>query len=129
MQKFALLINQSQYSNQSSHSAYQFATAVLKQGHPITKVFFYQQGVDHGNALTTHQTDELNMGQQWQQLATDNNFELVVCASAALRRGVVSKEDAETNDLSSHNLAKPYLAAGLGDLVTAIESSDKLVQF
>ncbi|MFA0519898.1 DsrE family protein, partial [Vibrio sp. 10N.222.55.E8] len=41
MLSYTLLVNGSVYGTQSARSAYQFAVALIKQGHKLHSVFFY----------------------------------------------------------------------------------------
>jgi tRNA 2-thiouridine synthesizing protein D len=49
--------------------------------------------------------------------------------AAALRRGVVSHQEANQHQLESHNLAKGFEQTGLGSLADAMLSQDRVVQF
>ncbi|MBO0180902.1 DsrE family protein, partial [Vibrio parahaemolyticus] len=48
---YTLVVNGPVYGSQSARSAYQFAKAVIEQGHQLVSVFFYQDGVTNGTAL------------------------------------------------------------------------------
>lgn len=127
--KFAILVTSSPYGEQGSSSAYQFAEAVIAEGHQLIGVFFYQQGTLNGNSLLTPAADEVNLVQAWAQLAQAHGFGLDVCVSAALRRGVVDSAEAERAQLSQYNLAAPFALTGLGQLAELSAACDRLVQF
>ncbi|MGB0894346.1 MAG: sulfurtransferase complex subunit TusD [Parashewanella sp.] len=129
MSKFVIQVTSNAYGNSASFRAIAFAKALLSRGHSITRVFFYQDGVSHANALLCPAADEFNIHKQWRQLAQQYQLELVCCVSAALRRGVVAEQEANEENLAQFNVCPPFKMAGLGELVTAIETSDKLVTF
>lgn len=129
MSKLIIQVNGAVYGSTSSYRALRYTEAALKAGHKITRVFFYQDGVSNTSLLVCPASDEFNLVEAWSELARKNQVELVNCVSAALRRGVLSKQDSVENGLEQWNLHSEFTMAGLGELVTGIESSDKLVSF
>ena len=129
MSKFIIQINSPAYGSASSYNAYRFAKAALNNGHLIDKVFFYQEGVLNTNSLNSPASDEFDLQQAWLSLSEQYGLSLVNCVSAALRRGVLSENDAKENALSQWNMQPPFIMGGLGELVTGIESADRLVSF
>jgi tRNA 2-thiouridine synthesizing protein D len=95
---FSLAVYSAPHSSQASYSAYQFAVALLNQGHSLHRVFFYQDGVHNATSLATPPQDEFNLQKAWQQLAKDYQLDLVVCIAAALRRGVLNEGEATRYD-------------------------------
>ena len=93
MLNYTLLVNGPVYGSQSARSAYQFAVALLKQGHKLHSVFFYQDGVSNGSGITVPANDEFDLASAWQKLAGEHNVSLETCVAAALRRGVISTEE------------------------------------
>ncbi len=87
--------------------------AALQAGHEVHCVFFYQDGVSQSNALCAPASDELDLTAAWQQLAKEWQLNLVNCVSAALRRGVLSAQDAKDNAKASANLAAGFTMGGL----------------
>ncbi len=116
--KFGILVNEGPYTHQASDSAYRFARAVLARGHEIHRVFFYNDGVYNANKLSLAQTDDRNLVALWSKLGTEHGIDLVVCISAALRRGI--KDEV---------LAEGFRIAGLGQLVEVGIEADRLVVF
>ena len=49
--------------------------------------------------------------------------------AAALRRGVVSQDEANQHNLMQNNLAEGFEQAGLGSLAEAMLTQDRVVQF
>jgi tRNA 2-thiouridine synthesizing protein D len=126
---YTLLVNGPLYGSQSARSAYQFAVALLQQGHKLHSVFFYQDGVSNGSDLTVPANDEFDLAAAWQKLANEHNVSLETCVAAALRRGIISSEEAEQHQLSGSNLASGFIQAGLGSLSEALLTQDRVVQF
>ena len=129
MLSYTLLVNGPLYGSQSARSAYQFAMALLQQGHKLHSVFFYQDGVSNGSDLTVPANDEFDLAAAWQKLANEHNVSLETCVAAALRRGIISSEEAEQHQLRGSNLASGFTQAGLGSLSEALLTQDRVVQF
>lgn len=129
MMKFSLAVYSAPYTSQASDTAYRFACALLENGHSIYRIFFYQDGVHNASHLAAPPQDEPNLPANWQQLATEYNIDLVVCIAAALRRGVLNQEEARRYKKTAHNLAEQFTISGLGQLVDAAVSSDRLITF
>lgn len=126
---YVLVVNGPVYGTQAARSAYQFALALLAQGHQLSRIFFYQEGVQNGSALTVPASDEFDLVAAWQQLSITHSIELQTCVAAALRRGVVGKQEAAQNILSADNLAPGFEQAGLGGLAEAMLTADRVIQF
>ncbi len=126
---YSLVVNGSVYGSQSARSAYQFAKAVIEQGHTLVSVFFYQDGVTNGTALSVPANDEFDLSKAWQELALQHQVRLETCVAAALRRGIVSEDEASQHGLPQSNLADGFTQAGLGSLAEAMLSQDRVVQF
>ena len=116
--KFGILVNEGPFTHQASDSAYQFASAALKKGHEITRVFFYHDGVNNSTKLSDPPPDDRNLVQLWSEMAEKNEVELIVCVAAAMRRGI-------NDDV----LAPGFQISGLGQLIEAGIESDRLVVF
>lgn len=129
---FSLSITEAWPDSQAPSTAYLFAKAALAKGHKIYRVFFSGNGVLNGSNLhcpPEEKSGEINISQLWQQLAEEHDFELVVCISAALRRGILDQEEALRNDKPASNLADGFTISGLGQLVEAGIESDRLISF
>lgn len=116
--KFALLINSAPFSQQAANTAYNYCQAALNQGHSIVRIFFYMDGVYNANTLIDPPQDETNLVIRWQQLAEKNNIELAICVASATRRGIIDT-----------NLAPSFKITGLGQLIDAILTADRLITF
>lgn len=126
---YTLVVNGSVYGSQAARSAYQFASALVTQGHTLVSVFFYQDGVTNGSVLSVPANDEFDLTKAWQTLALQHNVRLETCVAAALRRGIVSQGEATQHGLVQHNLADGFSQAGLGSLAEAMLTQDRVVQF
>lgn len=126
---YTLVVNGSVYGSQAARNAYQFASALVTQGHTLVSVFFYQDGVTNGSVLSVPANDEFDLTKAWQTLALQHNVRLETCVAAALRRGIVSQGEATQHGLVQHNLADGFSQAGLGSLAEAMLTQDRVVQF
>lgn len=126
---YTLVVNGPVYGSQSARSAYQFAQAVIEQGHTLVSVFFYQDGVTNGTALSVPANDEFDLTKAWQSLAQQHDVRLETCVAAALRRGIISEDEANQHGFEQNNLATGFEQAGLGSLAEAMLTQDRVVQF
>lgn len=127
--KLAVLINASPYTHQAADSALQFTRAALRQGHDIVRVFFYQDGVHTGSRLTVPPQDDRHIQHAWSELAAQHQLDLVLCVTAAQRRGVLDASESARHDKDAHNLAPGFRISGLGQLIEAGILADRLVVF
>ena len=127
--KINILVTGGLYDSQSGYSALQFSKAAISDGHSIEQVFFYQAAVSQGSKLSEPLADEFNANESWVQLSQDSNVELVVCISAAERRGIISEEQRIDLAKECNNLHERFTVAGLGALHEASLNSDRTVTF
>ncbi|MGF1803928.1 sulfurtransferase complex subunit TusD [Aliivibrio sifiae] len=127
--RYGLVVNGPAYGTQASRQAFQFAQSLVKQGHQLEKVFFYQDGVLNASSLILPANDEFDLTKAWQALAQNHNVELETCVAAALRRGVIGQEEAQQHKREQYNLATGFQQAGLGGLATSLLKFDRVVQF
>jgi tRNA 2-thiouridine synthesizing protein D len=129
MASFSLVITKPSFDQQDAYSAYRFVMSAIKLKHVINGIFFYQGGVHNSNSFQSGHSDELDLHQAWVGLSTTYNIPLLVCVTAANRRGIVNQQDAEDLDLAHFNLVPPFTEVGLGDLVGLLNVSDRVIQF
>ena len=127
--KFSLLVMAAPYSTQSHLSALKFAKACLASNHQIYRIFFYNDGVLSASQLQSPPQDEINIHHEWQALAQNNNIDLVTCIAAALKRGILDKDEARRYQKDQHNISEPFELSGLGQLLDAQIHSDQVVTF
>lgn len=125
---FAILVTAAP-TQQGAATAYQFTKAALKQNHRIKRIFFYGDGIHNGNAFITMPQDETNIVTLWQQLALEHSIDLVICVSAALRRGLIDEIEAQRYDKTAANLAGGFKISGLGQLIEAIAQTTRFIAF
>ncbi len=127
--KFALLITASASNSEAPATALRFATAALKNGHSIYRVFFFRDGVHNANTYTIAQQDEHNIPDAWQQFCHTHNLDAATCVSAALKRGVVDEKESQRWQKTGSNISPHIPIGGLGLLTDAIINSDRLITF
>lgn len=127
--RFALLVTGPAYGTQQASSAYLFAKALIEAGHVLESIFFYREGVLNANQLIMPATDEINLVKAWQQLQHEHDIALNICVSAALRRGITDKQEAQRLGLIGDNLASGFTLTGLGALAEAALTSERLIKF
>ncbi len=127
--KFALAIYGAPATSQAPQTALHFAKAALAEGHEIVQLFFYQDGVYTASTLCTPPQDERALTQQWRAFITEHQLDAIVCIAAALRRGVVDETEANRYKLSAHNLDSTYALSGLGQLIDASVTADRIITF
>ena len=66
---------------------------------------------------------------EWKKLSEAHNVKLLVCITAAIKRGIVSEQEAVNNGIASANLSAPFIQAGLGEFFTELHNCTRLVQF
>lgn len=113
----------------ANFTALQYCRALLEGGHTLHRLFFYGNGVHTATTLCTPPQDELNLPSEWQALIREYQLDAVVCIAAALRRGVLNKQEATRYEKSCHNLAAEYELSGLGQLIEAAVASDRVITF
>lgn len=111
-----LLIQGGPLATTAANNALAFAQAAVAAGHSVGRVFFYKEAVAIGNRFAE---DKRGLRAAWLEFGERNGVELVLCVSAAERRGVVER----------HTLAEGFLLRGLGVLVETMVESDRLVSF
>ncbi|MCS2171204.1 sulfurtransferase complex subunit TusD [Scandinavium sp. TWS1a] len=127
--RFALMVTGPAYGTQQSSSAWQFANAVLAEGHELVSVFFYREGVYNANQFTAPANDEFDVVRAWQSLHQKYGVALHICVAAALRRGVTDETEAKQLGLTAFNLQPGFTLSGLGALAEASLTCDRMVQF
>ncbi len=127
--KFAIQVNTSPYQSNAGHTAYRFIKAALAQGHEVFRVFFYHDGIYHALKYATPPDDELQFTAQWSELARQHQIDLVVCISAAQRRGLLCADEAKRQGKADNDLADGFRISGLGQLVEATLESDRFIVF
>lgn len=127
--KYAIQINASPNQSNGGETAYQFIKAALEGGHDIVRVFFYKEGIYHAFQYITPPDDEINPVKRWSDLAEKYQVDLVVCISAAQRRGLLEPIEAKRQGKTECDVAEGFRVAGLGLWVEAMLSADRFLEF
>ncbi len=127
--KFAIQINASPFHSNASHMALKFVKATLEEGHEVFRIFFYHEGIFNAFKHSTPLDDELNVTQQWTLLANRYQIDLVVCISAAQRRGLLSSDESSRQGKVDNDLAEGFRISGLGQWVEATLLADRFLVF
>ncbi len=93
------------------------------------RVFFYAEAVAIGNSFSGAVRNEAPLAQQWQEIAQAHNIDLVICVTAAIRRGVLDTHEAKRYNKPASNLHSGFVLSGLGQLVEASQECDRLITF
>lgn len=126
---YGLLVLGAPYSTQASHSALRLAEALPERSHRLKAVFFYHDGVFNGAAAMTPPQDEPHLLQRWQQLARQQQCELLVCVAAGARRGILDAREASRYGFEAATLAEGFRLAGLSELIMAQQSCGRFITF
>ena len=129
MTTYSILITHPPSDVTQTIAAQQFSDQICQQGHTLNNVFFYGDGIHHANALSLAPSDEHAVYAHWCEVQRTTNCELLVCITAAVKRGVVSAEEAAKAEEDMFNLRPPFTQAGLGEFFSALHECEKLVQF
>lgn len=124
---FALMVTGSSTS-QSHHSALNFTRAALGAGHRVLRVFFFSDGVTAGDAQRVPAPDTTAIASQWATLAAEHAIDLVICATSAVRRGVLDTGEAQRHDRAV-TLQAGFEISGLGQWVEACLLADRAISF
>ena len=127
--KYAIQINASPYHSNAGLTAYQFIRAALAEQHEIVRVFFYHEGIYQAFEFASPPDDELQQVTHWSELVRDYQLDLVVCISAAQRRGLLHEDEAHHQGKLDDDLADGFRIAGLGQLVEAMILADRFIVF
>ncbi len=127
--KFTILVNSSPYHCNAGQTAYRFIMAALAQEHQIFRVFFYHDGIYHALKHSTPPDDEPQFASLWSDLAEQYHVDLVVCISAAQRRGLLHDDEASRQGKQDNDLAAGFRISGLGQLIEATLVTDRLIVF
>ena len=127
--KFSIVITGAPHSTQGPHSAWRFAKAALESGHSIYRVFLHGDGVLCASSLPTSPQDELNINQLWSDLASLHKLDVVVCITSALKRGILDQNESQRYKHQHFNLTPTMELSGLGQLIDAVNHSDRIITF
>lgn len=120
-------------SHPLAHVALRYAKALLNETDenkkPALQLFFYADSAHLANRLRWQSADQLDLTQQWQELARKHELALPVCVSTALSRGVSDSENSARHQLTGDNLANGFTLVGLSELAMMLQDDNRLIAF
>jgi tRNA 2-thiouridine synthesizing protein D len=125
---YAIQINSGYCGSQAADTGYQFIKAALVQGHRVLRVFFYHDGVYNALSEALLPEGQRAASRRWSALAEEYGVDLVLCISAAHRRGLASSEGKQASDLIP-SLAPGFRIGGLGLWMEACLEADRFLVF
>lgn len=128
---FSLVINSGPHSlhGGTSYNALQYAQALVRNQHKIHRLFFYGDGVYNLNAQAISPQGEFDLAAAWSTFINENNIDSVVCIAAAARRGVLDENESKRHNKAAPNLLGNSELSGLGQLIEAAATSDRVITF
>ena len=69
------------------------------------------------------------MTKKWTALSVEQGLDLVVCISAAQRRGLLCDDEAKRQGKLDNDVAEGFRISGLGQLLEAILLTDRFIEF
>lgn len=126
--KFAVAVHEAPHASQAADSAVRFIDAALSAGHEVERVFFYHDGVRAAHAGQVAPQDEQDLMPRWRQFHAAG-IELAVCVAASLKRGLVNDAERERYGLDAVTLEPCFTIVGLGQLIEAVCSADRFIEF
>ncbi len=127
--KLAFVITGAPCSTQAPASAWQAACAALEQGHELSCVFLFGDGVLLANSLSVIPPNETDWSQLWSALITEQAIPATACIGSALRRGILDETEARRYAKPAANLAQGWQLAGLGEWVQTQLEADRILYF
>ena len=112
-----------------SRTALEFARCVIDRGHVLKRVFFLDAGTVTSSSKCIFPQDEADPFQTWEALARLQNVELIICVSSALRHGMLDTTEAKRHERGQSTIRPGFTISGLGQLVDACASSDRIITF
>ena len=126
--QFFVVVYGAPHQGQAAWSAYRFTCSALAAGHSIYRVFFYHDGIYNGAGNQRPPQDEADLSKLWSELEQREKLDLVVCISAAKRRGIFDQQEAKRHG-GSANLAPGFELSGLGQYADALLTADRCITF
>ncbi|MDT8406521.1 MAG: DsrE family protein [Methylococcales bacterium] len=119
--RLALQLNHDPIDTELGNRAWQCAQTALTEGHELVRIFFYHHAVSYA---FSHDPNHTAFRPNWSELARAHDLDLVVCVSAALRRGWLNEAQ-----LSPAHLLPGFRVAGLGLWAEAVVLADRVKVF
>ncbi|SFD46574.1 sulfurtransferase complex subunit TusD [Pseudoalteromonas denitrificans] len=117
MANFVLSLHASPSDSDACLSLLNFAKSTLTSGHKIDAIFLYQEAIWHASEHFVIAKDEVQLSEQWQDFVDEFNTPLLLCITAAEKRGLNIKSTG------------PFTVAGLAEFAMSVAKADKWLQF
>ncbi|CAM3650401.1 sulfurtransferase complex subunit TusD [Parendozoicomonas haliclonae] len=127
--KYTLIIHGSPAASPSSQTALRFARTALRQGHELVRIFFLGDGVYTASRIAVAPQGEQDLYQEWRNLGVEHGLDMVVCISAALKRGLLDEQEAQRYNQPAFTVEPPFTVSGLGQLVDGTVTADRTITF
>jgi len=128
MADFLIFVTSPANDSAATATTFQFCKAAQQANHSISAIFFYGAGVTHANKFQLPQAGEPIMRQLWKTLA-NKNIPLLVCATAANRRGIIDDTEAQQNQFQEASLHPMFTLSGLTEFAALSQKATRVVQF
>lgn len=129
MSQFLILVTSPHFETNSAKTTYSFCEAALQAGHNLVGIFFYGAGVSHANKFNVPLPEEPSSQNLWHSLAQEHQVDLLVCATAASRRGIMEDNEAMLNKFETGSLDPNFKMSGLVELAALSSQATRVVQF
>lgn len=138
MASFSLLISSNPFTSEGHWQALAFAQAMLTEGedpsassphHQLMRVFFYSDAVLVGNDRIKPSQGQSSPSDDWVSLAQAHQFPLQCCIANSIRRGILDTRESDRYELSGASLLPDFELVGLGEMIQALQDSDRVIQF
>ena len=116
--KYTISVKASPQDSAATKTVIELIYELLERKHLIERVFFQHDGALQALSTKDNDAEQEHLLSLWKSLA-DQNIELAVCITSAAKRGVSQKSD---------SLADGFELVGLGQLISAIEASDRYIE-
>ena len=93
----------------------------------VVDVFFYEDAVYAGSAITQAPAGATSCAQKWSLVKTDN-VSLTLCIAAAVRRGIFDQQESKRYD-KPVTMDKHFTLSGLGLVAEALHNKRQILQF
>lgn len=128
MAQFLILVTSPHCDSSSAKTVHEFCKSAINIGHGILGVFFYGAGVSHANKFNVPIPEEPSAKTQWDSLAKDLQIDLLVCATAASRRGIMDDAEAKLNKFDTGSLNPNFKMSGLTELAALSDKATRMIQ-
>lgn len=129
MAKYSIVITSTPDSGDALARVLRFIDGVYDNGDEVSNVFFFHQGVHHANRYFVPMGNSINALASWTSVKTKYAIPLIVCTTAANKRGILDDEEAKSLGETQSHIAPPFNQSGLGEFFTLLHDCDRVVQF